>query len=275
MNKIIISIVTVTYNCENDIEITLDSLLDQFKNIDSSSCEYIVVDGNSKDNTLKIVNKYFEKFNKLGISTRIISEKDSGIYDAMNKGIKLSEGKYINMLNAGDKYHDDKVLKKVIARAINCNNDVIYGKTIRFSNNFKEEWVPGDINMIKKHMIFCHQSTFIKRNLPEHYYNLKYKYCADYDLLLRIYLNKGKFEYIDDYIADYSLDGVTANKKIVETYKEIRNIQVNNGVIKKTIPNFISYSLGIIKRRIILFIPKQLKNSITKILNIFRKKRYY
>lgn len=101
-----ISIVTICYNVENDIEQTILSVINQ----SYSDLEYIIIDGASKDKTLEIVNRYKDKISK------IVSEPDKGIYDAMNKGIKQATGEWVGFINAGDKYVDNNVLSTFLQR---------------------------------------------------------------------------------------------------------------------------------------------------------------
>ena len=145
-----ISIVTVCYNAEKDIEKTIHSVINQtYDNI-----EYIVIDGGSNDGTLSMINKYASKIDK------IISEPDKGIYDAMNKGITLAKGDWINFMNAGDSYVDADVLK-LVSDNINNNCDIIYGV-----KNIEEEFAyyyvkAKPIEMLNTEMPFCHQTVFL------------------------------------------------------------------------------------------------------------------
>ena len=103
MNKLKFTIITVSYNAESCIEGTIKSVLIQsYKNI-----EYIIIDGGSTDNTLKIINKYKKEIDI------IVSEPDQGIYDAMNKGLNLAKGHFVNFLNAGDTFYNNEVLSLV------------------------------------------------------------------------------------------------------------------------------------------------------------------
>src|SRR5438105_14705 len=116
-----ISIITVVYNNVANIEVTILSILNQtYKNI-----EYIVIDGGSTDGTLDVIKKYKDKISFW------VSEKDNGIYDAMNKGIKVATGEWINFINSGDSYFDNDVLEKIMeAEYFNATSiDVIYGNT--------------------------------------------------------------------------------------------------------------------------------------------------
>ena len=183
-----ISIVTVCYNASEAIEKTIISILNQtYENI-----EYIVIDGASSDGTINIVNKYRDRI------VKVISEPDCGIYDAMNKGIECATGEWINFMNAGDIFLNDKTISTVFENnAIRKDIEVIYGDVIFMtvnSNEVIERCKP--IQFIKRGMPFCHQSSFVKRSNLK-LFNLKYRICADYDMFYQIYFTKGEtaFEY--------------------------------------------------------------------------------
>ena len=129
-----ISIVTVCYNAERSIKSTIESVLKQTY----TDYEYILIDGKSTDNTYKIVCSYDKKFKNRGVQYRHISEQDQGIFDAMNKGIQMARGRYINFMNADDKFHDSEVLETLFANQ-ELDDDVIYGNTVRVSRD--EKWM--------------------------------------------------------------------------------------------------------------------------------------
>ena len=113
-----ISIITISYNVEKEIERTMRSVLNQtFKDL-----EYIVVDGKSKDNTVAIAKSIAAEYPDRAV--RIISEPDKGIYDAMNKGIKMASGEWVNMMNAGDVFANDNVLENVFKE--NFSDDIAF-----------------------------------------------------------------------------------------------------------------------------------------------------
>ena len=114
----LVSVVTVTLNCRDDIEDTIKSVINQsYKKI-----EYLIIDGKSNDGTLNIINKYIKHIDYF------VSEKDNGIYDAFNKSIKNSKGDWIIFMNSGDKFVEDDVIEKVFSKKNDC--DFIYGNTI-------------------------------------------------------------------------------------------------------------------------------------------------
>lgn len=177
------SIITVTYNAGAVLEDTIQSVITQtYKNI-----EYIIVDGGSKDRTLQIVDQYKEHIHK------VISEPDKGLYDAMNKGIKLATGDYLCFLNAGDELHEDDTLQLMVHSLTEPTlPDVIYGDTAIVDEeghflHMRRLSPPENLNWksFKEGMLVCHQAFFARRDLIEPY-NLHYRFSADFDWCIRI-----------------------------------------------------------------------------------------
>ena len=176
----LISIITVTYNAENEIEKTLQSLKEQ-------SCddfEHIVVDGASKDKTLQRVKDF-----SLPVST-VISEPDKGLYDAMNKGLCLAKGKYVLFLNAGDSFFDSETLG-IYAEVARKDFDIIYGDTCIVDPTGKivgdrHLHVPSilDFRSFSKGMLICHQAFMVKKDIAGDY-DLNYRFSADFDWCIR------------------------------------------------------------------------------------------
>ena len=179
------SIITVTYNAEKVLEETIQSVITQtYRNV-----EYIIVDGASKDNTLKIIEKY------QGYISLMVSEPDKGLYDAMNKSIQMATGDYLCFLNAGDKFHENTTLQR-IAETLNDKElpDVVYGETaiVDEEGNFlhmRRLSTPEHLTWksFKQGMLVCHQAFLAKRELAlKHPYNLQYRFSADFDWCIRI-----------------------------------------------------------------------------------------
>lgn len=174
-----ISIVTVVYNSEQYLERTILSILNQtFKDV-----EHIIVDGNSKDNTLNIIKKYNDRI------AYWKSEPDKGIYDAMNKAQSYATGKYIMFLNSGDEFCDNRVLENVFKS--DDNTDVYYGDTVitdEHGNELRNRRLrpPQKLNWkdFRYGMLVCHQSIIIKRELSKQY-NTDYRIAADIDWAIR------------------------------------------------------------------------------------------
>ena len=189
MNKI--SIVTVTYNCASIIENTILSCITQ----DYDNKEYIIIDGNSSDGTLEVIKRY---------STAIdyfISEPDSGIYDAMNKGLNIATGDWIFFLNAGDKFYSSNTLSDIFhmlnadADAVVCdyysitNKGTIYRKIDRPFYAFNHHYLS---------MGFNHQCIFVKAIWAKKLmFDLSFRCCADYNMIYQMYQQYARFQYVN------------------------------------------------------------------------------
>lgn len=219
MKKVKLSIITVSYNSEKYIKETIESVLNQsFKNY-----EYIIIDGGSEDKTLEIIEEYLEKFEG---KLCYISEKDNGIYDAMNKGITIVSGDIIGIINSDDYYTDGAFQKVADAFSIYPDTDVVYSDMIMFDNNGQMTKIfKGDCKKLNIGMLVNHPTCFVARQTYEKYgsFDRKYKIVADYDLMLRIYYNKGTFSKIDGVLAMYRCGGASWNN--INSVKEKYEIQ--------------------------------------------------
>lgn len=201
-----ITVITIAYNAAETIEATIQSVINQ----DYKNLEYIIVDGASKDETLDIVGKYDSHISK------IVSEPDVGVYDAMNKGLDLASGDLIAILNADDTYAHSTVLRTVVetletSGADSCYGDLIYvdrfqpDKTTRtwISGSYKKEsflngWMPP------------HPSFFAKRKLYLDYgvFNTQLKTSADYELMLRfLFRHNATTVYINEVLVKMKVGG--------------------------------------------------------------------
>lgn len=198
--KPLISIITVVYNCEQTIERTILNVIKQ----DFENYEFIIVDGGSTDNTLNILKKYENQI------TKWVSESDKGIYDAMNKGVKMANGEWINFMNAGDEF---AVLNftSLLEAMQNEEFAVIYGDVIikNEEGNFSLDKA-RPINEMNYLLNFCHQSSFVRRKvLLDNPFSLNYKISSDYDFFLKIFIKNYKFSYIDKPISIFELGGIS------------------------------------------------------------------
>ncbi len=202
------SIITVTYNAEKALEETIQSIISQtYKDI-----EYIIVDGGSKDRTLSIIEKYKSHIAK------VVSEPDKGLYDAMNKGLKMATGDYVCFLNAGDSLHEDETVTMMV-KSIEKNQfpDVIYGETAivdskRHFLHMRRLSAPAKLNWksFKNGMLVCHQAFFAKREIAiDELYNLKYRFSADFDWCIRVMKRAKSFHNSEITIVDYLNEGMT------------------------------------------------------------------
>lgn len=200
-----ITIVTVCMNCEKEIIPTINSI----KNQTYSNFEYIIVDGKSKDRTVQIANELTNDIDNV----KIISEEDNGIYDAMNKAVKLAKGDYVFFLNAGDCFVDNMVLEKV-ANYLNSNEDIYYGNVRKKDIIEQYSYKISKFNLVYREKMICHQAIFAKRELLEEYpFEYKtYKICADRDWLIRVTEKGITSNYMRDIlIADYDCNGVSSS----------------------------------------------------------------
>jgi glycosyltransferase involved in cell wall biosynthesis len=226
-----VTLITVSFNSAVTIKDTIESILSQSYN----KIEYIIVDGLSKDNTKQIVNSYSKAFKDRGFKFNFISEKDRGLYDAMNKGVLTASGEIIGIINSDDYYSKNIVIEEVVNLMIKDKSHCLYAdlqfvdhqdtsKIVRVwkakKGDFRFGWNPP------------HPTTFISREtyLKFGLYRIDYKISSDFDLLYRI-IHKGgiKASYLSDFIVKMRTGGkstsglksnIIANKEIYRTLKE-------------------------------------------------------
>ena len=200
-NKPKISVVIVTFNSEKELEGAIQSFLNQ----DYPNKELVIIDGNSRDNTINIIRKYESNIGYW------CSEPDKGIYDAMNKGWKKATGNYILYLGC-----DDRLLEGGLsALGNNTNNaDLVFGdvKCLHKGGIIRNRITTSKIDSIRKHGIFSHQSLIMRKDIFEKYngFNCKYHILADYDLILRCYLGGAKMQYVNYFISLFNMSGISA-----------------------------------------------------------------
>ena len=221
-----VSIITVVFNADKDLEETILSVINQ----NYPNYEYIIVDGDSQKNTIDVIRKYDDSIDVW------ISEPDKGIYDAMNKGIKLARGKWVNFMNAGDKFVDSERLR-LIEFDKYTDHALIYGNKIL--NNSMD--FPLDIKMLKKGEIMaCHQSMFFNKGILKNqlYYDLRFPIYADYELVNRIYNKNYNMVYVDINIAVFQGNGISSEisfQKRKDKYRIIFNSYGLIGLVKAII----------------------------------------
>ena len=213
-----ISIITVSYNSAKTIETTFESVLYQTY----SNIEYIVVDGGSTDNTLKIAENYSE------IITVLVSEQDNGLYDAMNKGIKLATGDIIGLINSDDLFCDSDALNKV-AKVFkkDKNLDSVYADLFYVNqkdiNKISRRWVTGVQREFKYGWHPAHPTFYIKKTIYDKFglFDLSFSLAADFEIMLR-FLDKYKISttYLKEPLVKMRLGG--------ETNKSLKNIYYQN-----------------------------------------------
>jgi glycosyltransferase involved in cell wall biosynthesis len=201
-NKPLITVITVVYNGQKTVRQTIESVLNQtYDNI-----EYIIIDGGSTDNTLNIIGEYEDRIDFW------VSEPDNGIYFAMNKAIKLSNGDYIGLLNSDDWYELDAC--EIIAERINATNvDVYYGMENIYDRNMTLLLVVGyTIDFIWTKSIL-HQTCFISKSIYNNIlYNEKYKSAADFDFFINI-KEFSRFEFLPKVLCNARAGGMSSTKQ--------------------------------------------------------------
>lgn len=251
MEDIKVSIITVCYNSEKTIERTIKSVLDQtYKRI-----EYLIIDGASTDDTLIIIDKYKDTF---GDRLKVVSEKDEGIYYAMNKGIGLATGELIGIINSDDWYEQDAVENIVKAYEENHNNPctIYYGKTGMICDGKLLRIEQPSHEELEEQMI-SHPSCFVTAKTYKEYgvFDTKYTSVADYDLMLRyIRSNKVSFIPVDKHIANFALGGMSSTGK---AYIDLLMLKMNYGKISRLKGN-----VEILKARLAIFMEKRGKEPI-------------
>lgn len=227
-----ISIITATYNSEKSLQRTIDSVASQdYKNI-----EHIIIDGGSTDKTLSIIKSNLNHINTY------ISEKDNGIYSALNAGIKLATGDIIGFLNSDDVYNNQYVVSKIVNSFQVKNCDVVYGDLIYQSKNIADQktiryWKSNVYHSgcLKYGWMPPHPTVYCKKEIYEQYglYNEKFQISADYDFILRIFKEPLiKKTYLPSVMVKMDVGGVSNGsakgiiKKTKEDYQAIRQNKV-------------------------------------------------
>lgn len=206
-----VTIITATYNSAKTLKLNLDSVAKQlYHNI-----EHIIIDNASTDGTLELLNKYSH-------IARIISEKDAGIYDAMNKGIANATGDIIGILNSDDYLANENTIATIVSEFKATKADAVYGNLIYVKNNdpqkIKRVWVAGGYNpnLFYSGWMLPHPTFYVRKEVYERYgnYNTSFRYAADYEMILRLLLkHKITISPIRAVIV-YMLAGGTGNKNI-------------------------------------------------------------
>jgi glycosyltransferase involved in cell wall biosynthesis len=235
----ILSVITIVYNNVNDIERTMLSVLNQTYGY----VEYIVIDGQSTDGTLDVIKRYENRIAKL------ISEKDEGIYDAMNKGIAAATGDYIIFMNSGDEFYDAATVTAVFASAPGA--DIYYGETEMIDADGKslgqrrhkapEQFTWRGFNL---GMSISHQAIYIKRSLVEPY-DRHYALSADIDWIIRAAKKARKIVNVNRYVAKYLVGGMSKKKHRQSLEERFDIMKRHYGLVPTIFNHFvIAFNLG-------------------------------
>lgn len=240
-----ISIITVCYNSEKTIEDTIKSVLSQ----SYDDFEYIIVDGQSKDQTLEIIGQY-----KNDKHIKLISEKDKGLYDAMNKGIRNSTGDVIGIINSDDVLFDRNVFQTVVDN-FDDETDIVYADVL-YCDESLDKTIRNYISGENKTDFWCpaHPSMYVRKEVFDKIglYDLSYRVVADYDFMVRCNAAGIRFKYIKQYFVKMRYGGVSNGLKgylidFIEVYKVLRNNKIKFP-LTKTIIRTIQTIIQIIRK---------------------------
>jgi len=271
----LVTIITVCYHSEKYLRDAIESVINQtYKNI-----EYIIIDGNSKDKTLDIIKEYEPKFEG---RMRYISEPDNGIYNAMNKGIKMSKGDIIGIINSDDWYETNAIeliVNKYI-KSIENNKYIIFFGNMNKCNDEKKIMYISKKNKkylnenIDKRMTIPHPTVFVTRDVyfDKGMYDEKLKICADYKLILNNYHRGSKFIYINKTISNMRGSGMSDRAStFLMMIKERFFIRAKYIKLNKNILYFIKeITIELFKKNVKSLLYKMNKS---KLVDLYYKKR--
>lgn len=237
-----ISIITVVLNAESTIEQTIQSVITQ----KYADIEYIIIDGGSTDQTLSIIKKYEKRV------AIMLSEPDNGIYDAMNKGIKLATGDVIGILNSDDWYEQDTI-SKVMQCFEQRDTDIVYGDIRLWYEKGRSADAPKceTLDKIWQEMCINHPACFVKRYVYEKLggFDISYSIAADYEFILRSYVKSTRFTYLPCMLTNFRMTGVS-NKRFYECGEEVYKISMkylSNAPDKKNVAHKIKNRINDIR----------------------------
>lgn len=219
-----ISIITPNLNGARTIERTIKSIVSQ----PYTNKEYIIVDGGSTDGSLEIINKYSRDIDQL------IVEKDDGISDAFNKGIRRANGDLVGITNSDD-YLADNVLATIADTYMAQGQpDVIYGDTGYIDGDTMLFVKPEPLSKFFTRLPLMHPSVFVARSTYAKYglFEEEYRYAMDYDLMLRFYVSGARFFYLNKILAIY-IGGGNNQRYMLKTIRDVRNISIQHGFPKR------------------------------------------
>lgn len=206
MENIEVSIITVCLNAEQTIMDTIESVL----RLEGLNFEYIVKDGGSQDKTNHIIESYHRKFEAKEIPFIHIVRPDKGIYEGMNQAAEYCQGSWINFMNAGDTFYNPYVITDIFNKTIPKEAGVLYGHTLfKVSKNLS--FISNhSLKEIEKEMPFCHQSTFIRKEIFNRYkFDCGFQLLADYNLFLSLYKAGIKFVNVNAVVSIFICDGIS------------------------------------------------------------------
>jgi len=234
-DKPLVTVITVVFNGVDRLENTILSIVGQ----DYENLEYIVIDGGSEDGSVDVIRRYDDRI------AYWLSEKDEGIYDAMNKGISLSNGEWLSFINCGDEFYNSHVLSSLKLTSVNV--DMIIGRT-RLTHGEEFSIIRPVINryLLLIGNFICHQSVVIRRGMQETF-DTRFSMLADYHLWLKaLYREKRRYLVVDQVIASYDATGYSSKDSDTWRKEEL--------AIKKEL-SWLAYCLSLIRQSLTRILP--------------------
>jgi glycosyltransferase involved in cell wall biosynthesis len=232
----LISVITASYNSEKTIKKTLQSVLNQSTN----NFEHIIIDGNSNDNTISIIKSFEKAYLERNIPFKWISEEDSGIYDAWNKGIKMAQGDWISFLGSDDIYYRSALenYKKVIKESKDLDYISSKVKLVKADKVIKIISGKWEWKTFKRYMNVAHVGSLHSRKFFDKFglYNTKYKIAGDYEMLLRAN-NSLNYLFLNEITAEME-DGGISNSMIDLALQETKRAKIDTGNVSKYLAFF-------------------------------------
>lgn len=250
-----ISIITIVYNRKEDLRKTLENI----RNQDFLSKELIVIDGESTDGTLEIIEEYSYDIDIF------ISEKDQGIYDAMNKGVLNASGQWLNFMNAGDCYIDENILSSIFNENHSSDIDLMIGDTIIDYGDFRKEFKVQSLDSIWKGARFIHQSVFIDRKFQlENLYNIDNKIGGDFEFFYNSIKRNSNIKILNKFISIFEAGGVSDKKRISSIYGNMKIVLSDDPSLFKGIFYLIKILAELMKIISKFFLPNSVVKKIQK-----------
>lgn len=243
-----ISIITIVFNRKKDLRKTLESIKSQT----FESKQFVVIDGGSTDGTKDILEEYNE------IIDILVSEPDKGIYDAMNKGVSMSEGEWLNFMNAGDTYINKNTLEDVFLRE-SQDDDMLIGNTLIDYGNFKKSLKVKSLDKIWMGARFIHQSVIIKREYQlRNPYNIQNKIGGDFEFFYNAIQKDASIKILDQYISIFEAGGVSDTNRTSSILGNMRIVLKDDPSLTKFLFYILKLSFETLKSTIKIFLPKNL-----------------
>lgn len=211
--KILLSVITINRNNEAGLKKTIRSVLHAFSNVPDFKCEYIIIDGNSSDGSVEVIKKAVGTKEGKKYISYWTSEPDSGVYNAMNKGLAKVSGKLVNIMNSGDELLPYSLMGLLEIYKKNPTA-VLYGAMENIEGDNYNGKIYSPLADCLKSCGLCHQAIFTPFTLHTKYgfYDEHFKICADYDFFAKLYKNNEEFIYIHNLITAYDMSGISATQ---------------------------------------------------------------